>query len=229
MPAICDADVSRKFMCHRFVTCGGDEFDFGRSLTDSLPYLRTVFTQFRLGLFYLGIIMAAFSVAFNRTMKNEGGYVLHEVVGDRGGMTFAGIARKYNSSWAGWSLVDAGDRDSAALKKSVAEFYFNNYFNACGLKNIKSQAVANVVYDFAVNAGVRTAVHLVQQSVGVVADGIVGARTLAAINTVGSDEFIARYALAKVARYAAIVNRDRSQGKFLLGWINRTLRDLESL
>ena len=198
------------------------------SLTDSYAYLRLHLAQLRLG-FFIGFIMAAFSIAFNRTMKNEGGYVLHEVAGDRGGMTFAGIARKFNSSWSGWQLVDAGDRDSDALKNSVASFYFTNYFNACGLKHIKSQVVANVVYDFAVNAGVRTAVRLAQQCVGVDADGIVGPATIYALNDFDGDEFIARYSLAKVARYAAIVNRDRSQDKFLLGWLNRTLRDLESL
>ena len=111
----------------------------------------------------------------------------------------------------------------------MASFYFTNYFNACGLKHIKSQVVANVVYDFAVNAGVRTAVRLAQQCVGVDADGIVGPATIYALNDFDGDEFIARYSLAKVARYAAIVNRDRSQDKFLLGWLNRTLRDLESL
>ena len=198
------------------------------SLTDSYAYLRLLLPSFGWD-FFIGFIMASFLVAFNRTMKSEGGYVLHEVSGDRGGMTFAGIARKYNSSWPGWSLVDAGDRDSDALKKSVAEFYFNNYFNACGLKHIKSQAVANVVYDFAVNAGVRTAVRLVQQCVGVDADGIVGPATIYALKYLDGDVFVSRYALAKVARYAAIVNRDRSQSKFLLGWVNRTLRDLESL
>jgi len=198
------------------------------SLTDSYALPQTAFAQFRLG-FFIGFIMASFLVAFNRTMKSEGGYVLHEVAGDRGGMTFAGIARKFNSSWSGWQLVDAGDRDSAVLKKSVASFYLNNYFNACGLKHIKSQVVANVVYDFAVNAGVRSAVSLVQQCVGVDADGIVGPQTIYALNDVDGDVFVSRYALAKVARYAAIVNRDRSQSKFLLGWVNRTLRDLESL
>lgn len=173
--------------------------------------------------------MSAFSIAFNRTMKSEGGYVLHEVESDRGGMTFAGIARKYNSSWSGWRLVDAGDRGSDALKKSVAEFYFNNYFSACGLKHIKSQVVANVIYDFAVNAGVRTAVRLAQQSIGCEADGITGPQTVYALNDVDCDAFVSRYSLAKIARYSAIVNADRSQSKFLLGWVNRTMRDLESL
>jgi hypothetical protein len=32
-----------------------------------------------------------------------------------------------------------------------------------------------------------------------------------------------KFAIAKVARYASICNNDRSQNKFLLGWINRTL------
>jgi len=35
---------------------------------------------------------------------------------------------------------------------------------------------------------------------------------------------VAYYALAKIARYRDIVTRDRSQMKFLLGWLNRTLK-----
>jgi lysozyme family protein len=173
--------------------------------------------------------MATFSIAFNRTMSNEGAYVLHTVKDDRGGMTFAGIARKYNSSWGGWQLVDADDRGSEALKKSIAEFYSNNYFDACGLKRIKSQVIANVIYDFAVNAGVRTASKFAQHVAGCYADGIVGPNTAAALNSFDEDIFVSRYALAKIARYSAIVNADRTQSKFLLGWINRTMRDLESL
>ena len=38
--------------------------------------------------------MADFEKAFNKTMMNEGGFMLHDVEGDRGGMTFAGISRK---------------------------------------------------------------------------------------------------------------------------------------
>ena len=36
------------------------------------------------------------------------------------------------------------------------------------------------------------------------------------------------YALAKITRYRDIVQRDRTQGKFLLGWLNRTLNGLKS-
>jgi lysozyme family protein len=55
-------------------------------------------------------------------------------------------------------------------------------------------------------------------------DGIVGPKTLERLGQFDNDEFIVRYALAKVARYAQIVNRDRSQAKFILGWINRTVK-----
>jgi len=38
--------------------------------------------------------------------------------------------------------------------------------------------------------------------------------------------FVLKYAIAKISRYADICNKDHSQGKFLLGWINHTLRGL---
>ena len=50
--------------------------------------------------------LANFESAFNRMIEDEGGYVLHEVPGDRGGMTYAGIARKMNPNWEGWQHID---------------------------------------------------------------------------------------------------------------------------
>ena len=32
------------------------------------------------------------------------------------------------------------------------------------------------------------------------------------------------YTVAKINHYACIVNKNRSQGRFLLGWVNRTLK-----
>ena len=50
--------------------------------------------------------MAQFEPAFEQMIRDEGGYVLHEVPGDTGGMTYAGIARNKNPQWNGWALVD---------------------------------------------------------------------------------------------------------------------------
>jgi hypothetical protein len=45
--------------------------------------------------------MADFAPAFEAMIKAEFGYLLHHVPGDRGGMTYAGIARNMNPSWHG--------------------------------------------------------------------------------------------------------------------------------
>ncbi|MEG3766020.1 putative peptidoglycan-binding domain-containing protein, partial [Alteromonas sp. 14N.309.X.WAT.G.H12] len=80
------------------------------------------------------------------------------------------------------------------------------------------------IFDFAVNAGVSTAIKLTQDVAGVTTDGIVGSITLKAVNNMEESVFIREYALKKMARYANIVNNNPSQAKFLLGWINRSLK-----
>ena len=45
--------------------------------------------------------MADFLPAYEAMIRNEGGYVLHDVPGDRGGQTYAGIARNMNLRWPG--------------------------------------------------------------------------------------------------------------------------------
>ena len=87
------------------------------------------------------------------------------------------------------------------------------------------QDIAESLFSFAVNAGQGTAIKLAQIVVGVTPDGAIGPKTLMAINGIDTDYFRAAFALAKITRYRDIVQRDRSQIKFLLGWINRTLKD----
>ena len=47
--------------------------------------------------------MGEFEQAFEKMIRNEGGYLLHKVSGDRGGQTYAGIARNFYPDWDGWS------------------------------------------------------------------------------------------------------------------------------
>lgn len=166
--------------------------------------------------------MADFLPAFERTLINEGGYQLTNVAHDRGGQTYAGIARNAWPQWAGWSYIDQGDTPPADL---VRTFYRTQFWDALRLSDLSSQAVAQALYDFAVNAGASTAAKLAQIVVGTTPDGKVGPKTVAAINAFSAELFLARYALAKMARYEQIVTRDRTQGKFLLGWLRRTLRE----
>lgn len=168
--------------------------------------------------------MADFAPAFERMIRNEGGYRLIDVPADRGGQTYAGIARNFHPQWPGWRYIDAHDLQNLELSARVRDFYRAEFWDkVCG-DSIPVQRVAESLFDFAVNAGAMTAVKLAQLVVGAVPDGRLGPVTLEKLNAVAEETFVLKYALAKVARYAEICKRDRSQDKFLLGWINRTLQ-----
>jgi lysozyme family protein len=107
----------------------------------------------------------------------------------------------------------------------VRRFYKDEFWNVARLDHVIHQRTAESLFDFGVNAGMATAVRLAQIVVGTVADGISGPKTIAALNVADPERFSTMYALAKIARYRDIVTKDRSQLQFLLGWINRTLRE----
>lgn len=169
--------------------------------------------------------MADFAPAFEAMIRDEGGYVLHNVAGDRGGQTYAGIARNFNGAWPGWSFIDRGEIPPSDL---VRDFYRAGYWTPIMGDRIEHQAVASTLFGFAVNTSApgrpTVAVKLAQIVVGATPDGAFGERTLAAINATDPRLFDALFRLAVIARYRDIVTRDRSQSKFLLGWVNRALR-----
>ncbi len=167
--------------------------------------------------------MAEFEPAFETMIRNEGGYVNHTVEGDRGGQTYAGIARKFHPEWKGWGLIDRNDMDNPNLTGMVFDFYKDNFWDRIKGDDIANQRIAASIFDFAVNAGVKTAAKLAQLVVDTTPDGIIGNQSIAKLNAAEDELFVTKYALAKVARYTEIVKRDRSQIKFLLGWLNRTL------
>lgn len=170
--------------------------------------------------------MADFLPAFERALLAEGGYQLHQVAGDRGGMTYAGIARAMNPRWPGWAWIDQGETPPSQL---VRDFYRAGWWEPILGDQIRDQAVADTIYGFATNSSAygkpATAVRLVQLVVGTTPDGSMGAKTVEAVNAMEPRLFLALYALARIARYRDIVTRNRTQQKFLLGWINRSLKE----
>lgn len=164
--------------------------------------------------------MANFESAFTNTILNEGGYKLTNIPGDHGGMTYAGISRRMWPNWGGWVYIDAGTTPPNDL---VKDFYRKAFWGPLMLEHVASDIVASNIYDFAVNAGVKTATRLAQIASKAAPDGVMGQKTLMAINGISTEMFILRFSLAKIARYRDIVAKDRSQIKFLMGWLNRTL------
>jgi lysozyme family protein len=109
----------------------------------------------------------------------------------------------------------------------VREFYKSNFWDRVRGDELTNQAIAETIFNFSVNTGVGVAAKLAQLIVGVTPDGAVGPKTVERLNICTAEKFLPAYALAKISRYAQICNKDRSQSKFLLGWINRTLQGLK--
>ena len=169
--------------------------------------------------------MADFNPAFERMIYQEGGYKLTNIPGDRGGQTYAGIARKPNPEWAGWEFIDRKDFGSAT--PLVREFYKSNFWDRVRGDDITNQAIAETIFNFAVNTGIGVASKLAQLIVGTTPDGAIGPKTLERLNICTAEKFVPAYTLAKIQRYVNICMKDRSQSKFLLGWTRRALEGLK--
>ncbi len=183
--------------------------------------------------------MADFDPCFEKVIVLEGGYKLHDIPGDRGGKTYAGISENNWPRWEGWGKIRADEFDSE-LTGMVRSFYKTHFWDKIQGDGINAQDVAYHMFDFAVNAGLKTAVRMVQRIVGATPDGIFGNQTFTRINEMVADEkderiFVVTFSLFKVFRYKDICMNDKrrkedkivSNQKFLCGWINRVQKGLE--
>lgn len=136
------------------------------------------------------------------------GYVNDPV--DRGGETKFGIAQNANPDVCVRTLTLA----------QAQKIYYDRYWLAAKCDKIASP-LSLLHFDTAVNMGVGAAAKLLQTALGVVADGAIGPKTLAAISTKDLSELCTKYLNLKQARYDAIVRSNPSQGRFAKGWKTR--------
>jgi lysozyme family protein len=140
--------------------------------------------------------MADFNTSYLNTSRVEGGYVNHP--NDRGGETWAGIARRFNPTWEGWKIIDvlkvnySGnelDRQLSNNEKLLhlrAELYRRKYWKEW--MSQLPQPVADELYDQAVLHGPFSAQQHFQQALNLLSegkwhltvDGKVGQKTIAA-------------------------------------------------
>ena len=174
--------------------------------------------------------MADFQPAFQKVIRNEGGYVNDP--DDPGGETYKGIARQMNSKWDGWVLVDILKKQSGfpatldrniELQEKVQDFYHVNFWDKINGDKLSNQDVANSLFDFGVNAGVSTSCSLAQMVVGAETDGVIGDESIGLINAFDPGQFLTSFTLAKIARYVSIVKKRPASQKYFYGWVRRAL------
>lgn len=183
--------------------------------------------------------MANFNESFRITFEKEGGYCNNP--NDKGGETIFGISRRYHPEWAGWNAVDMtkqfcvaeeGTKEfneeltnhlklNGTIQKQKLEFYKDKFWNVLKLDDVKNQKIANAIFDASVNHDPADAAKMAQNALGICADGIVGSKTIEALNSAEEFRFLRAFTVNRIRHYKSIVSRDVSQSVFLSGWIRR--------
>lgn len=160
-------------------------------------------------------------------LKWEGGYVHHK--NDKGGATNRGVT--YNT-WEDYCKRKGKEASLTTLRHMTKEewrdIFTEHSWNPWQADKIASQRVANICVEWSWMSGARTAIKKVQKLLGVTADGIVGPKTLAAINGHSGDALFGQIKELRKKFYYGIVKQDPTQQIFLKGWLNR-LEDLSRL
>ena len=116
-----------------------------------------------------------FSSSFELLLKHEGGYVNHP--DDPGGRTNHGITQRVYEKFLGEDVTEEEMKDMPL--EDVFSIYKDDYWDRVRGDELPS-GVDLCVFDWAVNSGVSQASKALQRVLGVLDDGIIGSRTVAA-------------------------------------------------
>ena len=161
--------------------------------------------------------MGCFNDFLKKLLKLEGGYVNHP--NDKGGCTNKGITIDTFREFYGKDM-NCSDLENIT-DEQLEHIYKKNYWDLCWGDKINCPKIAQIIVDWAVNSGVKTAIKNVQKIVGTTSDGIMGPKTIDAINKYPVKELFDELKKSRKTFYETIVEKNPSQKVFLKGWLNR--------
>ena len=164
--------------------------------------------------------MDRFEKIFDYLLKVEGGYTNDKY--DKGGKTKYGITEE--------DARDFGYKgDMQDLTKDFAKnIYLKKYYLGNKLDKVVNDKMALSVCDFIVNGGAwgakKAQAALNELGFDLRVDGILGKKSLAALNEVDENKFLEKYHDLQRRYYRVLAANKPSQKKFLTGWLNRVDR-----
>lgn len=149
-----------------------------------------------------------FDQAFETLLKHEGGFSNHSA--DPGGATRYGITEAV--------AREVGYKgDMRELPLDLAKrIYKDKYWDSVKAEELPP-ACRYAVFDAAVNSGPRQSIKWLQRSLGMLDDGIIGPKTLAAVNAANPDSLRMRILGQRLKFMASLSNWPA----FSRGWANR--------
>ena len=170
--------------------------------------------------------MERFKKFLDYIFEVEGGFTDDE--NDRGGKTNWGITEEEAREF-GYT------GDMRNLTKDFAKnIYLKKYYLGNKLDKVVNDKVALSICDWAVNSGrngTKNAQIAINQltNANLNVDGIIGNKTLEALNAADPEKFLEVYHNLQKIYYKGKVEADRTQERFLTGWLNRIQRKEEYL
>lgn len=141
---------------------------------------------------------------------------------DLGGWTMAGVTLGTYSDWRRRRGFRTTTKEDLA-RMTYAEWLAilkGMFWDKCQGDKIRSQSVANMFVDWAWHAG-GNGIRAAQTCLCLVADGVVGPKTLAALNGSPASVVFNRIKFAREAYYRKLAAQSPTQAANLKGWLNR--------
>lgn len=156
---------------------------------------------------------ANFFKSLDLVLKHEGGFVDHPE--DPGGATNKGVTHQTYSEWLGRPLEDVDELKSIP-DEHVQLIYKQKYWDKVKADDLPN-GVDYCVFDWAVNSGPSRAAKALQKAAIVKSDGIIGPRTLLAVQEARADELIEIVSHEREEFYRSL----KTFGTFGRGWLRR--------
>lgn len=167
--------------------------------------------------------MADFKIAFNYTMDFEDRGRTGKVTGEPNGDSAKarlGINSVYNPDMPAefWTCPVEQALEMAAIREEA------RYWKPLRLDQVNSQAIANKLFDEAINTSVHEAGLLVQRALGFAlqyVDGYIGPMTIDALNKADANDILAKLRAESKAYYEKICELHPNLRKWLHGYLER--------
>jgi lysozyme family protein len=157
-----------------------------------------------------------FKECLDLVLKSEGGYINHP--SDPGGRTNFGVTQRV---WEEYTGHEADEKIMRGLTpEKVAPLYEQRYWRPC-YGEILPKGLDFLCFSFGVNAGSGRAVKLLQQSLGLVSDGIIGPRVMQKLRESNIADVIKGFSESRREYYKSL----KTFPIFGKGWIARTDRE----
>ena len=163
-----------------------------------------------------------FDICFERVVLHEGAYQCNP--GDRGNWTSGKVGfGELKGTNYGISAMTYPYLDIESLTvEQVKAIFFEDWWLALGLERFRP-AMQYQLFDAAVQHGFARAARLLQRSVGVKADGVVGSKTLAAVKATPLNDLLMRFIAQRIDFYTRI----STFSDYGRGWMRRMSQVLQ--